>query len=280
LKQLAKQKGKPGGKLSQEDVRRALLHLGWQAYEYIGPCVHALMRTIKNSISPPLNDEEKRLFEHMHESQPYYGGLPAAMLAERTGFLQLAILAIWNDPQNQDHVRVLHRLLQCYAEMVRRRRAADCQSKRRCQDQPQGPSSAAGCSDLGKNKDVGVAAETMIPEDEMPASELRAVGDVEFIENRDSARSSAADPFVEVADHIRELNHIECMSGCTAWEYQRDDNSQESVTILLRCECGRTQRKIHMSMGEFAHQAETVLQWRRRASNDIPPPATSAGEES
>ena len=66
----------------------------------------------------PLNDEEKLVGEHMHESQSYYGGLPAALLAERMDFLRPAVLAIWDNPGNQDHVRVLHKLLQYYMEMA------------------------------------------------------------------------------------------------------------------------------------------------------------------
>ena len=136
LKQIAQQKSKPGGKLSRDDVRRALLHLGWQAYSYVGQCVHALMRTIKNSVPVPLNETEKRLFETMHESQPVYGDLPLALLAERARYLRQAILAMWNEPENGDHLRVLHRLLAYYAEMASKRREADRQSKQRCRSGP------------------------------------------------------------------------------------------------------------------------------------------------
>jgi hypothetical protein len=138
VKQIAQQKSKQGGKLTREIVRRAVLEHGVRAFEYVGPCVNALMRTIKNSMAPPLNDEEKRLFEHMLESQPYYGNVPAAMLAERMQGLEIGVLAIWNEPQNQVHVRVLHRLLHYYAEMAQKRRGADSQSKKRRQRGTQG----------------------------------------------------------------------------------------------------------------------------------------------
>ena len=133
IKQIAQQKNQPGGKLSREDVRRTLLHLGIEAFQFLGPCVDALMRTIKKSIPQPLNEKEKRLFEHMHESQPEYGNLPAALLADRMSDVELAVLAIWDEPESQEHIRVLHRLLYHYSEMAKRRRQADAQCKNRRQ---------------------------------------------------------------------------------------------------------------------------------------------------
>ncbi|MHC4400606.1 MAG: hypothetical protein ACYTG0_13100 [Planctomycetota bacterium] len=94
VKQIAQQKRKRGGKLPREQVRRALLQIGWRAYEYVGQCVHAMVRTIKNAMPEPLSDEERQVFEQMYESQPYFGNLPLALLAERASFLEPAVLAI------------------------------------------------------------------------------------------------------------------------------------------------------------------------------------------
>ncbi|MEN6495345.1 MAG: hypothetical protein ABFD16_13780 [Thermoguttaceae bacterium] len=94
IHQIAQPKGKRGGRLHHEKVRQALLHLGWRAYQYVGQCVHVLMCAIKNSMPCPLNDEERQLFKRMHESQPCYGGMPLALLAERSSFLERAVLAI------------------------------------------------------------------------------------------------------------------------------------------------------------------------------------------
>jgi len=120
------------------------------------------MRAIKNSIFPPLNDEEKRLFEHMHECQPYYGDLPAALLAERMSFLRQAVLAIWDEPHNPQHVGVLHRLLACYAEMAATRRQADRESKKRRQLLP--PESPQGQESV-KAEDADVCADGSDSED-------------------------------------------------------------------------------------------------------------------
>jgi hypothetical protein len=129
IKQIAKQKTAPGGELAQSDVRQAMLCLGWRAYQYVGQCVHALMRTIQNSIRPSLTHREQTLFQHMFEAQPYYAGFPLALLAERMDFLRTAVLRIWGEPDNPTHVAVLHRLLFMYAAMASDRRAADRHSK-------------------------------------------------------------------------------------------------------------------------------------------------------
>lgn len=264
VKQIAQQRRKPGGQLEREEVRQALLHLGWRAYEYVGQCVHALMRTIKNSIPNRLNDEEKRLFEHMHESQPYYGGLPAALLAERMDFLRHAVLAIWDDPENQDHIRVLHKLLQYYTEMAQPRRAADRQSKRQSRPKEQvcheDSDSADGDTDEGR----GVAAEELNSGDVPVTDERNAAVPVQFIDNLHSA-TSLDDPFSRVGDHLRELQRIECASGCEHWEYRRDGESEKSVAILIRCACGDVERKIQLPIQQFAEHAESVLGWTRSA---------------
>jgi hypothetical protein len=57
-------------------------------------------------------------------------------------------------------------------------------------------------------------------------------------------------------------------AGCTRWEYYREGESDASVTIRLRCECGQFDGTISMSLNEFAEQAGEVLRWRRLGSAD------------
>jgi hypothetical protein len=272
VKQIAQQKSKRGGELPREDVRQALLHLGWRAYGYVGQCVHTLMRTIKNAMPDPLNDEEKRLFERMYESQPYYGDLPLALLAERLSFLRLAILAIWESPQDQDNVRVLHRLLWYFADMVSRRREADRQSKRRSQGDP--PTSLEEpCSvDGAAKEDAALNTDDPDLEDVRHVSRNRGRS-VRLIDNLHSRPSTEEGPFAEVADHIRELYRIKCDAHCGHWEYYREkegteNEETESVYIMMRCECGRVAQKLEIPLREFADHARNVLGWRMSAPGD------------
>ena len=277
VKQIAQQKSKEGGRLHREDVRQVLLHLGMQAYEYLGPCIHALMRTIKNSIPQPLNEQEKRLFEHMHEIQPYYGNLPATMLADRMEDIQRAVLAIWHEPHDQGHVRVLHRLLYYYEEMSRNRRMADLQSKkRRAGQKPKNtPSTPAGADSVDGDTNKGAAIKHD-PPSFVPAKG----GESEFIENKHGATHREDDPFPIIAEHIRELGAIECSAGCLNWEYYREGESDSVVKIHLRCECGQIAGTISLSLDEFAEHGEKVLGWQRRKPRNSSIDGEKAGDES
>lgn len=275
LKQLAQQKGQPGGKLARDDVRRVLLHLAPLALQYVGQCVHALMRTIKLSIHEPLDAKEKELYERMHESQPYYGNLPAAMLVDRMDDLRRAVLAIWEEPQNPEHVRVLHRLLDYYAQMAKRRRQADQQSKNRPSPGHPEPS---GKTDEADGRE-GPAQTPVVPKSDSPSKMSSPTGRVPFLENCYVSEAGEGDPFAVVADHIRQTRAIACPVGCSHWEYHREGESLQAVTIRLRCECGQIDRTLDMSLDEFAGHAERVLHRRRSPSATPSDPETIGDDE-
>jgi hypothetical protein len=128
--QLARQRRSPGGVLEEDEVRRVLLHLGWQAYEFAGNCVHAQMRTFQNALPGPLSERERLYFEHMHLRQPYLGNLPLVLLAPRFGFVKELLWELWEGLPDQAQVPVLYRLLDWYATMAARRRQADRLIKR------------------------------------------------------------------------------------------------------------------------------------------------------
>ncbi|MEQ8788667.1 MAG: hypothetical protein RIC55_20320 [Pirellulaceae bacterium] len=263
VKQIAQQKNQRGGRLRHEEVRQALLQLGWQAYGYVGPCIHALMRTIKNAIPDSLNDDERQLFENMYESQPCYGDLPLALLAERSQVIRLAVLAIWEEPDASVHVQILHRLLVDYADIARKRREADRRSKRRpVRD-------AVETSDSQADEEN----ELQRPDEQQDRAGRSLAGVVELMENFHSPSTPEVDSFSQVADHIRGLHGIECDAACRRWEYRCDGESGSPVTIDIRCECGRVVRRLGLSVDEFAAHAERVLGWTRRAPGN---PATGS----
>ena len=264
VKQIAQQKKSRGGELNRDDVRRALLYLGWHAYQYVGDCIHALMRTIKHSLPQPLNDDEKRIFEHMFERQPYYGDLPVALLAERLPFILPAVVAIMEEPQNEEHVHVLHRLLNNYASMAPVRRVADKKSKDRCQAGSREPPAKCDAADIAEVEDATDATGTEVRQ---PARRRVAFGECAFNEDLHSPVSADRNRFAEVADHIRRQRRIDCTAGCTRWEYLRKGDSKKWVTIHLRCECGQVTQEIRVSMDKFAEQAKVVLAWERRSSD-------------
>jgi hypothetical protein len=208
----------------------------------------------------------------MHETQPYYGNLPAAMLADRMEDVQRAVLAIWHEPHDQGHVRVLHRLLHYYAEMSRNRRRADLQSKNRRtgQEQKDTPATRYGADSVEGDTDKGAAIKH-----DPPSFVSAKGGESELIENIHGATHRKDDPFPIIAEHIRELRAIECPGGCLNWEYFREGESDTVVKIRLRCECGKVAGTIGLSLDEFAEHAEKVMGWQRRK----PPNSSTDGEK-
>jgi len=260
IRQVAKQKKAPGGELSHGVVRRIVLELGWRAYGYVGQCVHAMMRTIANALPEPLDETEKRLYEHMHEAQSYYGGHPAAMLAERMGLLRPAVLAIWEEPDNREHVRVLHRMLEYYAHMARSRREADRRGKGRVVV-PQ-PSAIPGDKIAGSNCHVerqdGVDAERVDAGGTSGRHQFHEA--VHAIQQGDEE-----DAFAIAAERIRLVEELECPEGCRDWEYRLEAAERgEQLRIQMRCRCGATDQGVSISYGEFAELAAAELDWRRR----------------
>lgn len=265
VKQITRGKTKPGGDRSRKEVQGALLFLGWQSYQYVGQSLHALMRTIKNSMPVPLNDAERVIFERMHESQACYGGMPLALIAERAEFLRPAVLAIWNDPENEAHVHTLNRMLAYYGEMVTKRREADRRSKAKCSSKSS--TSSRKCSaEPAAEDNADPNRKTCQPEKKHQSQSQSSPGTVQFVDNLHSPRRVGSDSFAKIAEHIRELRQIGCESRCEKWDYRRQGKSKTSVTIVAQCECGETHRQIKMSIEEFTRHAEEALQ-RKRVTN-------------
>ncbi|NLS95141.1 MAG: hypothetical protein GXX96_23545 [Planctomycetaceae bacterium] len=271
VKQIAQQKKKPGGRLPHKPVRQALLYLGWDSYKYVGQCVHALMRTMKNSLPDPLDEREGQLYEHMFESQPYYGNLPLALLAERSSILQRAVLTIWEAPEEQGHISVLHRLLWYYADMACRRRQVDREFKRRStrHHTTSSHSSSDPARTLVSQSDTG--PEEIGPQDHASARHSPPATSIQLNENLHSRTSSGNQIFSEIVEHIRQLREIECETGCTSWDYRLeseppDGEPQDPVSISVQCKCRRVATKLDVPLKEFTEAASDLLGQKPRIS--------------
>lgn len=130
-KSLANQAKATGGRLDLAAVQAALLELVWKSYRYEATCLNAFAQAFIQALPDPLSAEERNLFAQMYQPQPYLGGLPLALVSERSLLLRPVLLSIWTSPSDQKLWKVLWRLLQYYAEMISRRRRADRQSKTR-----------------------------------------------------------------------------------------------------------------------------------------------------
>ncbi|REJ92494.1 MAG: hypothetical protein DWQ35_12075 [Planctomycetota bacterium] len=131
IKQIVQQKRARGGQLNRHDVIHAVLHLGWQSYQYMSGCLQAMMRCIKHAIPAEMSTYEQDLYALVYEQQPYLANMPLALISERLNFLRPAILRLWEEPCSTEFIPVLHRMLAYYGRMIDVRRRADRTSKAR-----------------------------------------------------------------------------------------------------------------------------------------------------
>lgn len=111
--------------LPREAVKAALLQLALRSYEYVAGCLSYFAQAVRNGLSEPLSAAERRTFDAMYLPQPYYGGLPLALLMERSDLLGPVLTRLWESPEDEQLIGALHRLLQIYAHLAPARRAAD-----------------------------------------------------------------------------------------------------------------------------------------------------------
>lgn len=116
---------------TKEEVRRAMLELGWRSFKRLAECIDACMRTVASALPKRLTNKEKRLFARIYLAHQDLGRIPLVFLQDRFEVIGKAILEIWRNPGSRKAVGVLRRLIWFYAEVVANRRAGDRQYKRR-----------------------------------------------------------------------------------------------------------------------------------------------------
>lgn len=247
--------------LDSKLVRKALLLIGWESYQFLANCIHSVMRTIQNAICD-LDDQERRVFEQIYLVQSYHGGLPLPLLIERAEFIQNAVLRIWEDPDDGEAVAVFHRVLYFYLEMVRERRRADRCSKNK----------SAARNDDGeiakhlqfKDELDGESEHSLGAEEDDTDSSSHINHDNELVVLRAPRRQN--DQFSELAEYLRECHSITCANDCTQWSaYLLEDRCDDgNVVIEYTCACGET-KTMSKQFDEFEKAARELLD---RADHD------------
>jgi hypothetical protein len=106
-----------------------LLELGWEAFVYIGQCIHVWAYDMQKAMPIPLTDSERRAFEGLYFCQPEFGNIPLVLLAEKLQFVDTVLDDIVNSPGKKAPIQVLYKLLHFYSVMVYKRREADVRIK-------------------------------------------------------------------------------------------------------------------------------------------------------
>lgn len=116
-------------KMDRDQVRAAIVELGWRATVMVAECIDAQFQVFRNALSEPLSPAENLLFEQTFLMNRWFF-LPLAMLHDRLEFLREAILDLWTNPDDRDAVGVVQGLLYAYSSMIENRREADRRIKR------------------------------------------------------------------------------------------------------------------------------------------------------
>lgn len=230
IKQIAKQERSPGGRLDPDVVEQVLLERGWEAYEYMGQCLHAWARDMEKAMPKPLTEGEKRAFEWLYFPQPQFGGIPLIFLAEKLQFIDTVVEDIVNHPGDDRPVQVLYRLLQFYSMMVSSRREADVRIKE-----------AAKATRKRLNKESGQI---------LRGDAVLEAPDSSDAESRLERRSLAAALYNRVAY----AKGFTCNCSSPDWKVKtKEEETDDSLQFRLTFSCKKckTRRSVTMSAEEL-----------------------------
>ena len=231
--QIARRRLLPGGQLDQTAVRRALHDLGWQAYRYMADCIHAIMGAFEKMIPEPLTAAERTFFEQMHLNQPYLGNLPIVLMYERFSFTKEVLWDIWANPSDQHNIGVLHRLLDWFSDMARKRRQIDRSVKQR---QP--------ATDV-----EGAKTRFTVP---LPEMTVEPESDEEKgFAGTNSDESAVMQLLDNAAQVICEQRKIKCQCGRNAWRHQVVSSSDAAVILKHTCNSCPFETTSRVTIEEF-----------------------------
>jgi len=221
VRQIGQRKLMPGGRLEQETVRAGFLELGWHSYRYVADCIHTAMNTIKDQIQPLLTPAEEQCYEQVHLNQPHFGSFPLVLLAERIPFIKGIIWDLIHNPTDQQTVGVLHRLLDWYGDIARRRRQADRITKQRR------PASHA----------PGEKSPLTVPLPELPVEEVNEDESPVTVQSEETVSRSAGEVrlFTEMAERICTSRGLRCACALSDWRHRVATQVGDIVTIEHSC---------------------------------------------
>jgi hypothetical protein len=126
--QVAKQ-SKRGGPIDRSIVRQVLLETVFDAYQYVAQGVSVAMRDFASATPVPLNPREREILEAMYSETSALGGLSLILLHDRFPWVREIVKEVFTAPGDMQRFGVLLRLLEYFAEMTSKRRAADREEK-------------------------------------------------------------------------------------------------------------------------------------------------------
>jgi hypothetical protein len=230
--QIAKQVRAPGGALDRAVVHKVLSDQGWWAYQHMADCVHVALYLFRRLLPEPLNESENRAFERMHLKQPFFGGLPSLMLAERFPQLNPILTDVWEEEDNREAIAIMYRLLDYYSEMAATRRATDRLTQSR----------KAGTRNKG-HITVDVELPSTIDED---------------FSSPKSASGEPSDVLDHVAERLRSRFGVSCRCQSSDWGLRPNgDIEEDEADVILYCRECNFEQDLRVSLRELRELATT-----------------------
>lgn len=203
--------------ITPNEAREVVQALTWQAYRYVGDCIHVQMNNIHHTLNAvaPLTGGEQVLYRRTFLRQEVFGGLPWLVLRERTAEIQPEWRRALQDPDCSINAPAIHRRLQIYALMSSARREADNQLKRK-------------------------------------TTRRGEVGQHSFDENRDApAMDSARESSVDQVAGILESLGIQCPSCASTAIQLRGHSNARAAEFILQLVCSICSHRFdHQSTGQ------------------------------
>jgi hypothetical protein len=215
-------------RLNRQEVREALLELGWRSFHLLGRCVDAQMRTFRDAIPGTLGRAEEEAFRQLYLSHPSLGGLPLLLLQDRLDFLNEALSGMLIRPRDRQAIAMVHTMLYYYSVLAGNRRAADRDYKRRARHR---------------------ARSGRVSRDETSRDEAAT-----------SQETLHCDSFGDIARRLATAKGFDCEFGDAEWQARLVSVDDDRIVFYIICPERDFDETLYVSREEFRTAGENVLE--------------------
>ncbi len=124
IKQISTRK-RPDGPIPRELVRQAILQLSVESWCYLGSTIAVFTQLLREQVRHQLSSRDLVAFDVLYAPTPEFAGIPLILLYEQFRIVRPTIEKLLDGQSDSGLWGSLHRVLQTFATMVKRRRQAD-----------------------------------------------------------------------------------------------------------------------------------------------------------
>ena len=124
IKQISTRK-RPDGPIPRELVRQAILQLSVESWRYLGSTIAVFTQLLREQIRHQLSSRDLVAFDVLYAPTPEFADIPLILLYEQFRIVRPTIEKLLDGQSDPALWGSLHRVLQTFATMVKRRRQVD-----------------------------------------------------------------------------------------------------------------------------------------------------------